>query len=211
MKKPDKVKAEPDSQPDGPKHPSLPPLKWSRSRATAPVAQNPEKQSYGIAKRRMTKRSYAFLGVLILEVIAIGLGAYLIIHNVVHHEPSISNNSYKLTLHDTRVDQNGESVYRPGKDYKYVIVDISLHNNQAKDLWFAPVLETYLLDEHNTISRMAPAQVINPFQAGPIKGGQTAEGELSYSVRKAAHHLRVCYQPTNDISNVACLALPKID
>jgi hypothetical protein len=76
----------------------------------------------------------------------------------------------------------GDQTYQPGTTRKYVIVELEVKNPTALPFNFAPVVQTYLTDSKGYKYEMAPAELPNPIEAGPIAPGETIRGQLSYNV-----------------------------
>jgi|GEM_PF-6453580 len=84
-------------------------------------------------------------------------------------------------------------MYKPNKQDKLVSVSTEIVNNQSRNIWFAPSIESYIQDAAGTHFGMALAELSNPFIAGEYTPGQAAAGDLSYAVPKNIQNPTWCY------------------
>lgn len=68
------------------------------------------------------------------------------------------------------------------KGYEYLVVTLSVQNNDEKPIDVLPTSDTYVKQADGTVSYLAPYALQNPFRGGKILPGESTKGELSYLV-----------------------------
>ena len=97
---------------------------------------------------------------------------------------------------------DGDTMYLPGTNRQYVIVEVEVYNPTKEIFNFAPVIQTYLTDAGGNRYGMAPTELTNPISAGPLKPGEKRRGQLSYNTPKDARGLSFHFW-TNDAYRVS--------
>jgi len=111
---------------------------------------------------------------------------------------------YNLKVASVRQDDHGDSVYRPGDGYRYVIVTVTITNTGKAPIALAPVVQTSIRGMGASYA-MAQAPLANPFSADLLEAGGERTGELSYVVPMSAHDLEWVFEPGAGLASVRVL------
>lgn len=126
-------------------------------------------------------------GAIVLALISAGVALYFIRSSARPVLTVVSSVSYS----------NGDENYQPGAGRKYAIVDVEVKNPSSLPFDFAPVVQSYLTDEAGNKYYMAPTELKNPIEAGPIQPGETRRGQLSYNVSTKVQSLQFHFVSTD--------------
>lgn len=104
-------------------------------------------------------------------------------------------------------------MYQPDKGYKLVAVDVTLLNLRKTSIWFAPAVDSYILDSSGNRYGMAMAEIEKPLEAGSYNPQEAADGQLSYAIPKNSHNSKWCYKlgESNGGGSVICYPLNQYD
>jgi len=94
--------------------------------------------------------------------------------------------SYLLEITKVQIDPQGSPPFLPGTGYEYYDLTLKIKNVSRTVLQVAPVVQMYLRDKMGTNYELAPAPLLNPFEAGPLQVGEERSGEVSFDVPKSA-------------------------
>jgi hypothetical protein len=150
-------------------------------------------------KKQTDKRSLAIhhevLWISVAVVLAV-LSAGLILWNI--RQPVIPT----IAIISPVTYSQGNQTYQPGTARKYAVVEVEVKNPTAQPFNFAPVVQTYLTDSKGVKYEMAPTELPNPIEAGPIAPGETRRGQLSYNVPNDAGALEFHFV-TDDMYHIS--------
>ena len=89
---------------------------------------------------------------------------------------------------------DGSETFQAGADEQFVVVDVSIVHHLTHAAWFAPVLQSYIIDNHGHEYALSPLESKQPFEAGEYLPNHWVTGTLTYRVPKQSQDLRWCYR-----------------
>jgi hypothetical protein len=82
-------------------------------------------------------------------------------------------------------DEKGAPSMEPLDGDHFIILHVKIKNISKRTLNFYPAIQSYIRDSQGGYYSMHPAlNTGKDYEAGPIRPGETVEGELSYEVSK---------------------------
>ena len=80
----------------------------------------------------------------------------------------------------------------------YVTMDIAMEHTLPTGAWFAPAVESYVVNEAGVKRSIELVRLDNPFEARSYSAGEQAVGSLSFLVGDKDNGLKWCYHFTAD-------------
>lgn len=102
-------------------------------------------------------------------------------------------------------------MFKLDKNFKIVGIDLQIINLRAVNIWLAPSIESYIIDDSGARYGMVFAsEVSQPFTAGSYEPQQVAGGELTYAIPKNSKEVRWCYDIKSYVgADSLCIPLNK--
>jgi len=152
-------------------------------------------------RRRYQKRWPVYAALIFTAEAILAIVAWTHFYGDIQHRPLTAHiGPYQVTVLSARIS-DGDATFHPGKGYSYVIANVQVANTGKTTAWVAPVVQSYLKSQDGKRYELAPATVINAFEAGTLEPQQRRTGELSYVIPATTQRLSFCFTDSTAASS----------
>ena len=129
---------------------------------------------------RKVHKSVSWLVLAIWATVIVGTAVVSYGYFQNHRNLTITQNGIVLKVNKVTYDDVGATPFNAPPGWKFVLVDVSVTNNNGNEFNFAPVIQTSITTDEGGSYSMSPTLLPQPIKAGPVQAKATVSGTLSY-------------------------------
>lgn len=100
----------------------------------------------------------------------------------------IKTSHFDIEVSDISYDSVGKEPFKPEKNNRYLIFNLSLKNKTNQEMPVFPSSQTMIKDGQGNVYRMTVANVTKPFQAGHLPPGDKIQGQIAFELPNTLQH-----------------------